>query len=46
MSDKTYDVSADWKRRALIDDAMYQDMYARSVEDPDAFWGKHGKRID
>ena len=46
MSDKIYDVSADWKQRALIDASMYQDMYARSIADPDAFWAKHGQRID
>ena len=31
---------------ALIDDRGYQDMYAASVADPDAFWAEHGKRID
>jgi acetyl-CoA synthetase len=46
MSDKIYDVSADWAKRAWIDDAKYQEMYARSVADPKGFWGDHGKRID
>ena len=32
--------------RALIDQAKYQEMYAASVGDPDAFWGEHGKRLD
>jgi acetyl-CoA synthetase len=45
MSDKIYDVPQDWKQRAWIDEAKYQDWYARSVRDPDAFWGEHGKRI-
>ena len=31
---------------ALIDDQGYQDMYAASLADPDAFWAEHGKRID
>jgi len=26
--------------------AKYQDMYTRSVEDPEGFWAEHGKRID
>jgi acetyl-CoA synthetase len=46
MSEKVYGVSADWARRAYIDDAKYKAMYAQSVENPDAFWGEHGKRID
>ncbi|GAB5447946.1 MAG: acetate--CoA ligase [Gymnodinialimonas sp.] len=31
---------------AHIDTATYDDMYAASINDPDAFWGEHGKRID
>lgn len=31
---------------AHIDAARYDEMYAASVNDPDAFWGEHGKRID
>ncbi len=31
---------------ALIDKAKYQAMYKQSVEDPEGFWGEHGKRID
>jgi len=46
MSDKIYDVPADWKKRAFIDDAKYQEMYARSVKDPDGFWAEHARRID
>jgi acetyl-CoA synthetase len=37
MSDKIYDVSAEWTKRAWIDDARYRDMYARSVKDPNGF---------
>lgn len=32
--------------RAHIDAAKYEEMYAQSVADPDAFWAEHGKRID
>ena len=46
MSDKVYDVSADSKQRALIDDAKYQAMYAASIKDPGAFWGEQAKCID
>lgn len=31
---------------ALIDKAKYEKWYKESVENPDKFWGKHGKRID
>ena len=46
MSEKVYDVPAEWAKRAYVDDAKYQAMYERSIKDPDGFWGEHGKRID
>ena len=46
MTDKVYDVPADWKRRAFIDDAKYTEMYARSIKDPNGFWGEQAKRLD
>ena len=46
MSEKIYDVPAEWKKRAFADDAKYQEMYARSVKDPNGFWGEQAKRID
>jgi acetyl-CoA synthetase len=46
MSDKMYDVPADWRKRAYVDDAKYNEMYARSVKDPNGFWGEQAKRID
>jgi acetyl-CoA synthetase len=46
MSDKIYDVPADWKSRAYIDDAKYKEMYARSIKDPNGFWGDEAKRLD
>ncbi len=45
MSEKIYDVPAEWKSRAYVDDAKYQEMYAQSVKDPNAFWGEQAKRI-
>ena len=46
MSDKIYDVPAEWRKRAFIDDAKYEAMYARSLKDPDGFWAEQAKRID
>ncbi len=46
MSDKTYDVPAEWAKRAWVDAAKYEEMYKRSVSDPEGFWADHGKRID
>ena len=47
MSDeKIYDVPADWRKRAYADDAKYQEMYARSIKDPNGFWAEQAKRID
>ncbi|MEL7346115.1 MAG: acetate--CoA ligase [Pseudomonadota bacterium] len=31
---------------AHADAAKYEEMYKASVDDPEAFWGEHGKRID
>ena len=46
MSDAVYPVPSEWSARAWVDDAKYQEMYKRSIEDPDGFWGEMGKRID
>ncbi|MDI1347070.1 MAG: acetate--CoA ligase [Pseudolabrys sp.] len=46
MSDKIYDVPAAWKARAFVDDAKYKEMYARSIKDPNGFWGDEAKRLD
>ena len=46
MSEKVYAVSDEWKKRAFVDQAKYEEMYAHSVKDPEGFWAEHGKRID
>ncbi len=46
MSEKMYAVPPEWSARAYADDAKYNEMYKRSVDDPAAFWGEHGKRLD
>jgi acetyl-CoA synthetase len=43
---KTYKVPKKWKDRAFIDKGEYEKLYEKSVEKPDKFWGKEGKRID
>jgi acetyl-CoA synthetase len=45
MSDKIYDVPADWQKRAFIDDAEYKKLYQQSLADPNAFWAEQAKRI-
>ncbi|MGY8632803.1 acetate--CoA ligase [Bradyrhizobium sp. 14AA] len=46
MSEKIYDVPADWAKRAWVDQAKYKEMYARSISDPNGFWSEQAKRID
>ncbi|MGL3105572.1 acetate--CoA ligase [Bradyrhizobium sp. BR 1432] len=46
MSEKIYDVPAEWAKRAWVDQAKYKDMYARSISDPNGFWAEQAKRID
>jgi acetyl-CoA synthetase len=43
---KVYKVPKRWKTKAFIDKDEYEKLYAKSVEAPDRFWGKQGKRID
>ncbi|WP_027857847.1 acetate--CoA ligase [Marinobacterium jannaschii] len=43
---KVYPVQPEFAAAAHIDNAKYEEMYTQSVENPDAFWGEHGKRID
>ena len=42
----TYPPSKELAASAHIDAAKYEEMYAASINDPEAFWGEHGKRID
>ncbi|MEY2960299.1 MAG: hypothetical protein RLZ60_129 [Pseudomonadota bacterium] len=46
MTDKMYPPSEEVVKRAHIDAAKYKEMYAASVNEPVAFWGEHGKRLD
>ncbi|PJI85276.1 acetyl-coenzyme A synthetase [Yoonia maricola] len=42
----TYAPSADMAANAHADKATYEKMYAASINDPETFWGEHGKRLD
>ena len=33
-------VSADWAKTAYVDEATYNEMYKRSVENPEVFWAE------
>ncbi|MCB1512191.1 MAG: AMP-binding protein, partial [Hyphomicrobiaceae bacterium] len=47
MSESTMDrVQPSSKAITLIDNETYLSWYARSVADPEGFWGEHGRRID
>ena len=47
MTDKTYPPSAELAAAAHIDAAKYEEMYARSIADPDGFWGEAAReRVD
>ena len=46
MSEKIYDVPAQWQNRAFADDARYNALYTRSIKDPNGFWAEEAKRID
>ncbi len=43
---EVFPVPTEWAKRAWCDDKTYQEMYRRSIDDPEGFWGEHGKRID
>lgn len=42
---KVYPVPESARKRALIDNGKYLELYKKSVDDPDAFWGEQGKRL-
>ncbi|MEM8822234.1 MAG: acetate--CoA ligase, partial [Pseudomonadota bacterium] len=44
--DKTYPPSAELAAKAHVDAAKYSEMYQASIDDPEAFWNDHGKRVD
>ena len=46
MSDSLFPVAQDVAAAALVDNDKYLEMYKKSVDDPEGFWGEHGKRVD
>jgi acetyl-CoA synthetase len=47
MSDiHIHPVPDEWKKRAWVDAARYEEMYRRSIDDPEGFWGDEAKRLD
>ncbi|GLK54999.1 acetyl-CoA synthetase [Methylopila capsulata] len=46
MSEKLHPVPQEWATRAHVDAAKYDADYARSIQDPDGFWGEVGKRLN
>ena len=46
METRIYPVPEATRKRALIDAARYEEMYARSIEDNDGFWAEQAQRID
>lgn len=43
---EVYPVPPGWKEHAIVGEATYRAMYARSVADPDAFWLEQAERLD
>jgi acetyl-CoA synthetase len=46
MNDQLFPVPDVFAKTAHIDRKKYQEMYERSIKDPEGFWREHGKRID
>jgi acetyl-CoA synthetase len=46
MGEAIYPVPADWAANALVNAAGYDEMYQRSVADPDGFWREAAQRLD
>ncbi|PRX34962.1 acetyl-CoA synthetase [Meinhardsimonia xiamenensis] len=44
--DEIYPPSPEFVAQAKVDAKKYEEWYAASVADPEAFWGEHGKRLD
>jgi acetate--CoA ligase len=46
MAESIYPVPSEWADNALVNEARYQEMYRRSVEDPEGFWRDEAQRVD
>ncbi|MCT4553843.1 MAG: hypothetical protein N4A53_04075, partial [Pelagimonas sp.] len=43
---QTYPPSSELVSSAHVDEARYDEMYARSVNEPEAFWAEQAQRLD
>jgi acetyl-CoA synthetase len=46
MPDNIFPVPEEWKMRAHVRRAQYDEMYARSLRDPEGFWREQAQQID
>ena len=47
MSDQQiFQVPGDWAAKSWCDNDTYLKMHQQGLDDPEGFWGQHGKRID
>jgi len=46
MSDTMIPAPEEWQKRSHINAAQYENLYRRSIEDPNGFWGEEGRRLD
>jgi acetyl-CoA synthetase len=46
MSETIHPVTPEWAKRAYVDEAKYNEMYARSIKDPNGFWSEAAQRVD
>ena len=44
MSDKIYAVPEAFAAKANVNQQQYQEMYSRSVKDPDGFWAEQAEK--
>jgi len=47
MTDHTViDVPEAWTKRTLVTESKYQEMYKKSISDPESFWREYGQIVD
>ena len=46
MTKQLYPVPESFEETALVKRAVYEQLYAESVQDPEGFWGRIGRRLD
>ncbi len=45
MTQESYPISEEFQKRAHITEQRYRDLYKRSIEDPEGFWGEQADRF-